>query len=233
MKLYNLPDTPRSLVFDIDLTLYNNSAYQMSQRQALIERLALHLGVSVQETAKRLRMVRDDFARRNEGRQLSMGNAFRGFGVSIATSIEWRESLYKPEHYLHLDRELNLALTQLVAVFRLAAATNNPTSIGERTLSALGVRQHFDPVLGLDQFGESKPTIAPFQMVSAHHGVPLTEMISIGDRMSVDIETPVQYGMGGILVEGVHDVYRLPEILRPRLGKPNAAVVSNILHHRV
>ena len=73
----------------------------------------------------------------------------------------------------------------------------------------------FDPVLGLDRFGEPKPTIVPFQMVSAYHRVPLTEMVSIGDRMSVDIETPVQHGMGGILVEGVHDVYRLPTVLRP------------------
>jgi FMN phosphatase YigB (HAD superfamily) len=218
MKLYNLPNIPKLLVFDIDLTLYDSSAYQMAQRHALIERLSLHLGVSAQETAKRLRAIRDDFSRRNNGRQLSMGNAFRRLGVNIATSIEWREALYEPEHYLRLDRELNVALTQLAATFRLVAVTNNPTSIGERTLSALGVRQHFDPVLGLDQFGESKPTIAPFRMVSAHHGVPLTEMISIGDRMSVDIETPVQHGMGGILVEDVRDVYRLPQVLLHRLS---------------
>ena len=216
MKLYNLPATPKSLVFDIDLTLYDSSAYQMSQRQALIERLASHLGVSAQEAEKQLRAARDDFARHNDGRQLSTGNLFRRLGVSIATSVEWREALYKPEHYLRLDRELNLVLTQLATTFRLAAVTNNPTSIGERTLIALGVRQHFDPVFGLDRFGEPKPTIAPFQMVSAHHRVRLTEMISIGDRMSVDIETPVQYGMGGILVEGVHDVYRLLQVLLHR-----------------
>lgn len=219
MKLYNLPDTLKSLVFDIDLTLYNRKAYQMSQRQLLIKRLASHLGVSIQETEKRLRTIRDDFAHHNEGRQLSMGNTFLCLGVSISTNIKWREELYKPEDYLCLDRELDLVLAQLAATFRLAAVTNNPTSIGERTLSTLGVRRHFAPVLGLDQFGESKPTITPFQMVAAQHGVPLTEMISIGDRMSVDIEVPVQHGMGGILVEGMHDVYRLPYILRPRLSQ--------------
>ena len=219
MKLYNLPDIPKSLVFDIDLTLYNSGAYQTSQRQLLIKRLASHLGASVQETEGQLRAVRDDFARCNEGRQLSMGNAFRCLGVSISTSIKWREELYKPEDYLSSDRELDLVLAQLSAPFLLAAVTNNPTSIGERTLSTLGVRRHFAPVLGLDRFGESKPTMAPFRMVSAQHRVPLTEMISIGDRLAVDIEVPVQHGMGGILVEGVHDVYHLPYILLHRLSQ--------------
>jgi FMN phosphatase YigB (HAD superfamily) len=180
MKLYNLPGTPKSLVFDIDGTLYNSGAYQTSQRQLLIERLASHLGSSVQETDVQLRTVRDDFARHNEGRQLSMSNAFRCLGVSLSTSIKWREELYKPENYLSSDRELNLVLAQLSATFRLAAETNNPTSIGERALSALDVRRHFAPVLGLDRFGASKPNITPFQMVSAHHGVPLTEISALG-----------------------------------------------------
>ena len=215
MKLYNLPDIPKSLVFDIDLTLYNSGAYQTSQRQLLVDRLASHLGASVQETQGQLRAIRDDFARRHEGRQLSTGNTFRCLGVSISTSVKWREELYKPEDYLSSDWELDLVLAQLSSTFRLAAVTNNPTSIGERTLSALGVRWHFDPVLGLDRFGESKPTLVPFEMVSAQHGVALPEMISIGDRLAVDIELPVQHGMGGILVDGVHDVYRLPSILLP------------------
>ncbi len=213
MKLYNLPEITKSLVFDIDLTLYHSETYHRSQRQLLMERLATHLGRSVQEAEHQLRAIRADFAHDNEGRQLSTGNTFRRLGVSIATSIKWREELYKPEDYLNSDPELDHVLTQLLAPFRLAAVTNNPTSIGERTLSALVVRRHFDPVFGLDRFGESKPTMTPFRMVSAQHGVPLSEMISIGDRLAVDIELPVQQGMGGILVDGVHDVYRLLSVL--------------------
>jgi FMN phosphatase YigB (HAD superfamily) len=97
--------------------------------------------------------------------------------------------------------------------------TNNPTSIGERTLIALGIRRHFMPVLGLDRFGASKPTLVPFLMVAAQHEVSLHEMISIGDRLAVDIELPVAHGMGGILVEGVNDVYLLPDILQDHLDQ--------------
>jgi ribonucleotide monophosphatase NagD (HAD superfamily) len=56
-------------------------------------------------------------------------------------------------------------------------------------------------------------------MVAAHHEVSLHEMISIGDRLAVDIELPVAHGMGGILVEGVNDVYLLPEVLRCGVGQ--------------
>lgn len=213
MKIYHLPNTPKSLIFDIDLTLYNNRAYHASQRKLLVERLSIYLGASVQETEAKLCAIRDNFARHNAGRQLSLGNTFHDLGVSISTSIKWREELFKPEDYLRPDHNLDAALATLAANFRIAAVTNNPTSIGERTLIALGVRRHFTPVLGLDRFGESKPTLVPFQMVSAQHEVPLHDMISIGDRLAVDIELPVQHGMGGILVQGVNDVYRLPDIL--------------------
>jgi FMN phosphatase YigB (HAD superfamily) len=206
-------------VFDIDLTLYDSRAYHTSQRQLLITRLAAYLGTSVHETEATLQTIRDDFAHHHAGRQLSMGNALCSLGVSLSTSSAWREELFQPEDYLRPDRALDHALAELSVTFRLAAVTNNPTSIGERTLLVLGVRRHFPPVLGLDRFGVSKPTLVPFQVVAAYHEVPLYEMISIGDRLVVDIELPIAHGMGGILVEGVNDVYRLPEVLRCRLSQ--------------
>jgi phosphoglycolate phosphatase/putative hydrolase of the HAD superfamily len=36
--------------------------------------------------------------------------------------------------------------------------------------------------------------------------------VSIGDRCDIDIALPLELGMGGILVEGVEDVYALGEI---------------------
>jgi phosphoglycolate phosphatase/putative hydrolase of the HAD superfamily len=34
----------------------------------------------------------------------------------------------------------------------------------------------------------------------------------VGDRYDIDITLPLELGMGGVLVDGVEDVYRLPEI---------------------
>lgn len=214
MQIVHIPKAPKSLVFDIDLTLYDNRDYHRSQANLLIERLATHLGTSTTEAESEVRRVREAFAYANHGRKLSMGNVFLQLGISIATSAMWREELYHPEAYLEPDDALRTALSELSRSFLIAAVTNNPTSIGERTLAALGVGAYFTPVIGLDIAGESKPTMVPFRMVAEQHHVSLEEMVSIGDRMAVDVEVPVQNGMGGILIERVADVYQLPEILK-------------------
>jgi phosphoglycolate phosphatase/putative hydrolase of the HAD superfamily len=36
--------------------------------------------------------------------------------------------------------------------------------------------------------------------------------VSVGDRYDIDIALPLELGMGGILVDGVEDVYTLPEV---------------------
>ena len=214
MKIVYIPRKPKTLVFDIDLTLYDNRDYYSSQAHVLLERLAAHLGISPIEAESEVRRVREEFARAHHGRTLSMGNAFLRLGITIATSVVWREELFRPEEYLEPDGALQTTLRELSRSFLIAAVTNNPTSIGERTLVALGVREYFAPVIGLDIAGESKPTMVPFTMVAEQHKVSLEEMVSIGDRMAVDVEVPVQNGMGGILVKQVADVYRLPAILK-------------------
>jgi FMN phosphatase YigB (HAD superfamily) len=214
MKIVHLPQNPKVLVFDIDLTLYDNRDYANAQTKLIIERLAAHLGLSAPEAEREVRRVREAFARANLGRKLSTGNVFRCLGITIATSAMWREALFHPEAYLAPDGELQAMLRDLSRSFHIAAVTNNPTSIGERTLITLGIREYFTPVIGLDIAGESKPTIVPFKMVAEQHDVAFEEMVSIGDRMDVDVELPVRNGMGGILIERLADVYRLPEVFK-------------------
>ncbi|GHU60966.1 hypothetical protein FACS189445_2140 [Spirochaetia bacterium] len=45
---------------------------------------------------------------------------------------------------------------------------------------------------------------------------PLTACVSIGDRYDIDLLLPLELGMGGILVDGVEDVYKVPGILEPQ-----------------
>jgi putative hydrolase of the HAD superfamily len=53
----------------------------------------------------------------------------------------------------------------------------------------------------------------PFRIVSDRLQVPFVEMVSIGDRVAVDLELPIENGMGGILIECIADVYELPNVL--------------------
>ncbi|MCA9951807.1 MAG: HAD family hydrolase [Anaerolineales bacterium] len=213
MQIIYLPATIRTLVFDIDLTLYDSRPYYDNQHELLITRLAEHLNVTVAEAETAVTQIRTDYAQQHGGRSLSLGNAFVQLGVPIAINAQWRAALFQPEAYLLRDEKLIATMKRLSNKYLIAAVTNNATIIGVRTLNALGVADYFAPVIGLDISDVSKPDIRPFQMVCTAHGIALSEAVSIGDRMAVDIELPLQHGMGGILVESLADIYRLPAIL--------------------
>ncbi|HUV08844.1 MAG TPA: HAD family hydrolase [Spirochaetia bacterium] len=213
MKLFQIPDPVGGLLFDIDMTLYDSRAYIASQRSTLIERLALELGKPVAETDALVDTHMRDYAAGHGGRLPSLGNTFLAMGIPIQRSVEWREQLFRPEEYLSEDENLRDSLKQLSERYPMAAVTNNPSSIGRRTLRALGVEDLFALVIGLDTSGVSKPGERPFQMARECLSLPFGELISIGDRFEVDLEVPLKLGMGAILIEAMEDVYRLPEIL--------------------
>jgi FMN phosphatase YigB (HAD superfamily) len=217
VKVYALPDRIAAIVFDVDSTLYTSPAFAEAQTRGQIERLARHLGKSPEATASELDGYRAAWAVANGGKTLSLGNAFVAFGVPIQESVRWREELIAPEQYLQADSRLRGALQQLSARVRIGVVTNNPSSVGRRTLAALGVEDLFSAVIGLDTCGVSKPHAAPFQAAVAALGAEIGACVSIGDRYDIDIALPVELGMGGILVDGVEDVYGLPLQLADRL----------------
>lgn len=213
MKIYHLPKLVKALIFDIDLTLYDGREYYDSQEYLLINRLSQHLGVSFKDAEDKVLGIREEFKRVNEGRSLSLGNTFLKFGISIDENVKWRNELFKPEDFLKPDLKLMQTLEKLEKNYEITAVTNNTTNIGIRTLEALGISKYFPIVIGLDISGESKPTMKPFTMISEKLDIPLNQILSIGDRFAVDLELPIENGMGGILVEKIPDVYELPSIL--------------------
>jgi phosphoglycolate phosphatase/putative hydrolase of the HAD superfamily len=156
---------------------------------------------------------RKKWAESHGGQAISLGNTLLAYGVSIEETIRWREELYRPEDYLAEDRRLRLALKRLAPRFILAVVTNNPVSVVKRTLSALGVNDFIQKIVGLDTCGVSKPNRIILEKAVEICGVQAAGCVSVGDRYDIDIALPLEMGMGGILVDGVEDVYKLPEIL--------------------
>lgn len=222
MKCFSLPPRIDALIFDVDLTLYSHAEYGGIQISKLIERMARHCGVTAGAMDARIGEYRALWAAEHGGAKTSLANAFAAFGVPIEESVRWREELIRPEDYLTADPELRETLVALKRVTGLAVVTNNPASIGRRTVEALGVGDLFGIVIGLDSCGVSKPHEAPFRLAARELGAPPVRCVSIGDRYDIDLAVPLTLGMGGILVEGVRDVYGLPLALADRL-RPDLA----------
>ncbi|NLJ47908.1 MAG: HAD family hydrolase [Treponema sp.] len=220
MRVFRLPASPRALLFDLDSTLYTNPEYAAFQNEVLVDELARFRRVETARIREEIREARDRIARET-GKVTSLGNAMAVLGVDIPTSVAWRERLIKPSDWLSPDARLAEALAALASRFALAVVTNNPRSVGKKTIRALGVERFFRAVVGLDDTMVSKPAREPFQAAVLRLGVPAESCVSIGDRYDVDLAVPLELGMGAILVDGVEDVYRLPGLFKTA-GEPNA-----------
>ncbi|MFP4643965.1 MAG: HAD family hydrolase [Spirochaetales bacterium] len=203
------------IIFDIDNTLYRNRAYTDAQTDLLVGRLAEHLGRSCEDMKQDIAARRRQMADEAGGRTPSLANIFLEYNVDIATSVQWREELLDPSAYLHSDPALRSTLSALGETHALVAVTNNPSSVGRATLSVLGVESQFAGIVGLDDSGVSKPHAKPFQLglqlirAASRWAVPASEVVSIGDRIPVDLEPAMELGMGAVLVESMEDVYAL------------------------
>ena len=216
MKVYRLPEHCEAILFDMDSTLYTNPEYVRTQLDLPVMRLAQIQGKPLQRMNREIDDYRESWAAGHNGQAISLGNVFKAFGVSIEESIRWREELYRPEQYLSQDKHLRAGLLRLASCFAFAVVTNNPVSIALRTLSALGVEDLFQVIVGLDTCGVSKPHETPFRKAAELCGAVPEHCVSVGDRYDIDIALPLELGMGGVLVNGVEDVYELPELFENR-----------------
>lgn len=213
MKTYALPIRVDGLIFDIDSTLYRNKEYTVHQEAVLLQRLSDYSGDSLERTVDKVNQYRSRFAAAHNGRKPSLGNTFLHFGIPIPKSVEWREELIQPEQYLSHDPVLTDLFESIKRRYKMICVTNNPGKIGRRTLEALGIQNPDLDIIGLDTTLVSKPHKKPFLEASNRLGINVTRLISIGDRYEVDLEVPIELGMGGILVESMDDLYRIEQFL--------------------
>ena len=214
MRLFRLPNRVAGLLFDMDMTLYRHEDYYRSQIKNQVVLLAQQLQKDPEALEHELKIWQKKWSSQHEGRQPSFGNTLLGaLGIPIEQSVLLRRQAIRPQDYLSPDAELREVLLKLAQKFQIALVTNNPSDIAEITLDALGVADLFSHIIGLDQAGESKPAPAAFRLGLEALGCPANQAVSIGDRYEVDLEVPLSWGCGGILVESMKDVYELPRVL--------------------
>ena len=215
MKIYKIPSDLRAFIFDIDSTLYTNQAYAFEQVDCQVRQFAKERGISVDEARRMVAEYRKQFAAEHNGSKVSLGNTLLSFGVPIEQSVQWRRELLEPTDFLRRDEKLIDELKILQKKYQLICVTNNPVLPARRTLDALGISEFFPEIVGLDTCFKSKPALEPFETAverlskSSESGIKAENCIAIGDRYDMDIALPLKMGMGGILVNGVEEVYQI------------------------
>ena len=214
MKIFRLPSKISALIFDMDLTLYTNHAYGRYQIDSLVERLGAHRGLSFEAMNREIESTRKDLTLSNGGKNISLSNILGAYGIDMKENIRWREEMFEPKKFINKDKRLEETLKRLSASYTLGVVTNNPVLVARKTLEALGVAECLPILVGLDTCMCAKPDKKPFFKFSELSACPPETCVSIGDRYDIDLALPLEMGMGAILVDGVEDVYGLPEVLR-------------------
>ena len=215
MKIYRLPEKLKTIVFDIDSTLYTNKAYVSHQNVVQLRRFARVRNISESEARTMFDDYRSGWSKTHDGKKISESNTFAALGIPIEMTVAWRNELIEPADFLSRDERLIAVLQTLKKSYALVCVTNNPSGVGRKTLCALGVEDYIVCVIGLDTFGKSKPAKEPFEEAAKRTDAKIENCLSVGDRYDIDIALPLAMGMGGILVDGVSDVYELPNVLYP------------------
>ena len=207
MKIYNIPKDVKGIIFDIDGTLYTSEEYVFEQVDVQVRHFAKLKSISVETARKMVEEYKAKWAETHNGEKISLAKTMAAFGIPVAESIQWRKNLIKPEKFLSRDEKLVKTLENLKSKYKIICVTNNPVFTARKTLEAIGVSEFFPEIIGLDTTGLSKPHYLPFSMALEKLGLNAKNCVAVGDRFNIDIELPVKMGMGGILVDGVEDVY--------------------------
>ncbi len=211
MKIYKIPSDLKAFIFDIDSTLYTNSAYAFEQVDCQVRQFAKERGITADEARRMVADYRKKFAAEHNGSKVSLGNTLLAFGVPIEQSVQWRRELLEPSDFLGRDEKLIETLKILQSKYKLICVTNNPVLPARKTLEAIGVSEFFPEIVGLDICFKSKPAVEPFQTAVERlgDGIRAENCLAVGDRYDMDIALPLEMGMGGILISGVEEVYQI------------------------
>ena len=209
-----------TLILDFDGTLYNNKEgkgkdYEQEGVRNANQKLAEKNTISPKEVEEIMRHHKEQA--KKEGRPT--GDSFAVIEAGLANKEEWDTIRSHPEWrnplpYLEKDPQLQKLLQNLQEFYTLIVASNSPTIAVRRGLSALGI--DFIEVYGSDRSSIPKPHPDFFTELLTHLGAPHgQQMLSIGDRIQVDIIPALQSGVrAGVHVGGPAQVKNLFERLQ-------------------
>lgn len=214
MKKFKIPNKITTLIFDIDGTLYTNYLFVQEQIDVQVRHWADLEGMTHKEAREKIADFRKKYALEHDGKKISLGNVFKNFGIDIDTSIEWRIKLLEPEKFLAPNPKLRESLERAAKKFNLICVTNNPVEAARKTLEVIGIDKILPNIVGLDSCKKSKPARENIELALEITKAKPNECVSIGDRYDIDLELPIQMGMGGVLVDGAEEVMEFIDSLQ-------------------
>lgn len=202
----------RSIVFDLDGTLYVSdeiAAEIVGAAEALVARKR---GVSVAQARALIRSAQKRLAENLED-EPTLSKTCMELGIDLQELHRAFQKQVRPELYLENDPILYALLDSLRDQCDLYIYTNNNVPLARKILALLGVEELFSRLYTIEFSGLPKPDADSLQCVLADIGGPPESFLFVGDRRHVDLSLPAALGCRTLLVGDTGDLLQIHKIL--------------------
>ena len=204
--------TVRSLVFDLDGTLYNSSGMERGIARAALTAISQARGVTEAAAEQMLRTAKRRLAETLED-DPTLTRTCAELGVDIRYLHRAFQQELKPEKYLSNDPVLFALLDSLRDHGELYIYTNNNLPMTQKILALLGVEELFARLYTIEMCWIPKPDLAAFTQVIEDIGGPPESFLFVGDRQGIDLRLPSEHGMATLLVHDTSELLQVHKLL--------------------
>lgn len=206
------PSAIRSIVFDLDGTLYVSSSVALEIETAAWAVVARSRGLSLHEGKALVASARRMLAESLD-EEPTLTRTCQELGVTVAELHKAFIDDVHPERHLSYDQTLHAILDSLRAGYDLYLYTNNNLVQSRRILALLGVEDLFRGLYTIEYSWRPKPDSETLQQLLADIGGPPESFLFVGDRFQIDLDGPARMGIPTLLVSETSDILQVHRLL--------------------
>lgn len=205
-------DQVRSIVFDLDGTLYTCQAIADEIAEAAEILVGQSRGVSRKEGRELIACARRRLTELLE-EEPTLTRTCMELGIEVPAFHRALRDRVHPERHLDSDPILHALLDSLRDLCDLYVYTNNSLPLTQKILALLGVDGVFKRLYTIEFTGIPKPDPESLSRVLEDIGGPPETFLFIGDRQQVDLKVPSTLGIPTLLVGETGDLLQIHKLL--------------------
>lgn len=206
------PSRIRSIVFDLDGTLYTSPPVAREIEQAAEALVAETRGLRLEEGRALLSASRRRLAEEKD-EEPTLTRTLLELGIEAGEFHQALQERVRPERYLQYDPILYALLDSLRDGCDLYIYTNNNLVLTRKILALLGVDELFERLYTIEFSWTPKPDLNTLHRLLEDIGGPPEDFLFVGDRYSVDLGPAAALGIPTLLVAETGDLLQIHKFL--------------------
>lgn len=210
--MLNNPHDIRSIVFDLDGTLYLRPEVGEEIFTAAAGLVSASRGISMAEAKQMLRKAKQRLTETLEETP-TLTHTCQELGIDIRDFHRALREGVHPERHLESDPILYALLDSLQDRYDLYLYTNNSLPLAQKILALLGIEELFRRLYTIEFTWSPKPDPEAFHKVLEDIGGPPESFLFVGDRPHVDLKIAESRDIATISIRDPEDMLQIHKAL--------------------